>query len=283
MEQWCSAHGGVHAAAGSLASRSSACRAPHQSPVAGRVTDALQGGHGGGLRGQPEGREVRRELRQHLSVQGAVEQRCREQRGAASTARTVAVVSSSSRPVAQSTASQPAEHVVAQRCQPRSATDEVVHRRQCRDAQEEALRAASPASCGGGVAPPQVPGSPPGMGTCRLRSGAREHPRIFRPAGGCRSDTGSRAQHRGWSRRQRGPPVATRAARTELVRRRGPPRRRSGRPLRRTTPGACGAAPAPVRRGVFRRWSTTRCGALTLVTTGDHASRRYRPRLHLPM
>ncbi len=33
MQQRCPAHGGVHAAAGSLASRSSACRAPHQSPV----------------------------------------------------------------------------------------------------------------------------------------------------------------------------------------------------------------------------------------------------------
>ena len=89
--------------------RRAASRAPVQQPGAGGVAD---GGERRPRRpvvgGRAERGDVRRELRQHLAVQGAVEQRRREQRGArAEASRTAAIGVGVGTPAARCTASQP--------------------------------------------------------------------------------------------------------------------------------------------------------------------------------
>ena len=266
----------------------SACRAPHHSPAPDVCPIASRSVAAASSAGVPEGGQVRRELRQHLAVQGAVEQGRREQggpvEGPAYGRRHVV-----GQPVGRDEHGQPAaQHVVAERRRAR---------RRCRRGRAAPGRRFAQEAGGGrrarlrpvgGTAPPQSPGSPP-EGLCRGRSGEREHPRIVRRGGGFRPDTGSRAQHRGCRRRRREPAGPTRPR----------PERRSRRAQGTwaapgpTTPTQRPATSTYTAAGVWcstrtgpsaaeRRWSTTRGGALP-TSIRDHASRRYRPPLHLPL
>ena len=165
--------------------------------------------------GRAEGGDVRRELRQHLAVQRAVDQGRREQRGAVEhVARTAAATSSVSRSVATSTASQPHRTSSPSGVRPpplptRSSRiaasiasgDPGVPRGQPRRQSGRRARAAAGrggrASAFAGLAarPRTLPRSIRGTRTSTNRP----------TGGGDRSDTGSRAQHRGSAAPRRAP------------------------------------------------------------------------------
>ena len=229
-------------------------RAPPQ-PGAGRVPDRHQGRGGGVLGRRAEGGDVRRELRQHLAVQRAVEQGGREQGGpvesGADGGRHVV-----GQAVGRDEHGQPAaEDVVAERRQAAAVADERVQQPLRPDVRDErGWRAASP-RCGRSGGP-------------RLRNR-----RARRPKDSAEIDSGHANIHEssdaeGVAGQIQGPALnigaggaggenylgrhardlrAAGAGRRAPGRPRERRRRRSGRPPRRTGRRATGAAPGPVR------------------------------------
>ena len=223
----------------------SAWRAPHQSPAPDVCPIRVRARAASSSAGVPRAREVRRELRQHLAVERALDQRRRQQcravenRGHCGGHVVGEAVGRRPAPRASRTARRRPAGSGRRRCRRARAGSSVSMLRELgkivegRDrrvggepvrlrpvaggpvprgaqASQSGRRARQRLRPVGGAAPPHSPGSPPDQGLCGGRFGVREHPRIVRSGGGDRSDTGSRAQHRGSAAPPRAPRWATR-------------------------------------------------------------------------